>query len=288
VAEQDEYLTDVLTREAVGFIERNKARPFFLYLPYNAVHVPQAAPAKYQERFAGEKDPQRKLMLAMLAAEDDGVGQILGKLREAGLEENTLVVFFSDNGGPTQGNASRNAPLRGFKGQVWEGGIRIPFMVQWKGQIKGGRVMDQPVISLDLFPTALAAAGVGEPRKELGLDGVNLMPWLRGERADRPHETLYWRMQPQWAVRDGDMKLLHTRGGETMLFDLAKDAGEKSDLAKERPEVVKRLKGKFEAWNAQLMEPRWPGKQEGARWEKAAREGGAVIGVPNGSGVEDE
>jgi arylsulfatase A-like enzyme len=288
VAEQDEYLTDVLTREAVGFIERNKERPFFLYLPYNAVHVPQAAPAKYQERFAGEKDPQRKLMLAMLAAEDDGVGQVLGKLREAGLEENTLVVFFSDNGGPTQGNSSRNAPFRGFKGQIWEGGIRIPFMVQWKGHVQGGRVMDQPIISLDLFPTALAAAGVSEPRKELRLDGVNLLPWLRGERADRPHDTLYWRMRPQWAVRDGDLKLLHTRGGETMLFDLAKDPGEKTDLAKERPEVAKRLQGKFDAWNAQLVEPLWPGKQEGAQWEKVAREGKPVTGVPNGSGVEDE
>jgi arylsulfatase A-like enzyme len=161
-------------------------------------------------------------------------------------------------------------------------------MVQWKGHIQPGRVLDQPVISLDLFPTALAAAGVGEPRKELKLDGVNLLPWLRGERAGRPHETLYWRIQPQWAVRDGEMKLVHTRGGETMLFDVAKDPGEKADLAKERPEVVTRLKGKFEAWNAELMEPRWPGKQEGARWEKAAREGGAVIGVPNGSGVDDE
>jgi arylsulfatase A-like enzyme len=288
VAEQNEYLTDVITREAVGFIERNKDRPFFLYLPYNAVHVPQAAPAKYTERFAGEKDSQRKMMLAMLAAEDDGVGRILEKLREAGLEEETLVVFFSDNGGPTQGNASRNAPFRGFKGQVWEGGIRVPFMVQWKGHIQPGRVMDQPVISLDLFPTALGVAGVAEPRKELGLDGVNLLPWLRGERADRPHETLYWRMQPQWAVRDGDMKLLHTRGGETMLFDLAKDPGEKTDLAKERPEVTKKLQEKFSAWDGQLMEPRWPGKQEGAQWEKAAREGGAVIGIPNGSGVEDE
>jgi arylsulfatase A-like enzyme len=161
-------------------------------------------------------------------------------------------------------------------------------MVQWKGHIQPGRVMDQPVISLDLFPTALGVAGVAEPRKELGLDGVNLLPWLRGERADRPHETLYWRMQPQWAVRDGDMKLLHTRGGETMLFDLAKDPGEKTDLAKERPEVTKKLQEKFSAWDGQLMEPRWPGKQEGAQWEKAAREGGAVIGIPNGSGVEDE
>jgi arylsulfatase A-like enzyme len=288
VAEQNEYLTDVLTREAVGFIERNKDRPFFLYLPYNAVHVPQAAPPKYQQRFADEKDPQRKLMLSMLAAEDDGVGRILEKLREAQLEEETLVVFFSDNGGPTQGNASRNAPFRGFKGQVWEGGIRIPFMVQWKGRIQPGRVMDQPIISLDLFPTALAAAGVTEPRKDLRLDGVNLLPWLTGERADRPHETLYWRMRPQWAVRDGDMKLLHTRGGETMLFDLAKDPGEKADLAKQRPEVAKRLAEKFEAWNAQLMEPRWPGKQEGAQWEKVAREGGTVTGVTNGSGVQDE
>jgi arylsulfatase A-like enzyme len=288
VAEQNEYLTDVFTREAVGFIERNKDRPFFLYLPYNAVHTPQAAPPKYAERFAGEKDPQRRLMLAMLAAADEGVGRILGKLREAGLEENTLVVFFSDNGGPTQGNASRNAPLRGFKGQVWEGGIRVPFMVQWKGKVPAGRVLEQPIVALDLFPTALAAAGVSDAGKDRRLDGVNLLPWLRGERTDRPHETLYWRMRPQWAIRDGDLKLLHTRGGETMMFDLAKDPGERADLAKRQPEVAKRLREKFDAWDAQLTEPRWPGKQEGAQWEKAAREGGAPTGVTNGSGAGDE
>jgi arylsulfatase A-like enzyme len=279
--DEKEYLTDAFTREALSFIDRNKDRPFFLYLPYNAVHTPQAAPPKYQRRFEDEKDPKRKLMLAMLAAEDDGVGKILAKLRDAGLEEKTLVVFFSDNGGPTQANASRNAPFRGFKGQVWEGGIRIPFMVQWKGRIPPGQVLDQPIISLDLFPTALAAAGVPEPRKQLRLDGVNLLPLLQGKTTDRPHQTLYWRMKPQWAVRDGDMKLLHTRGGDTMLFDLAADPGETRDLAKEKPDIAKRLREKFDAWNEQLMAPRWPGKQEGARFEKAARKGlpaGAAAG----------
>jgi arylsulfatase A-like enzyme len=142
-------------------------------------------------------------------------------------------------------------------------------------------VLDQPIISLDLFPTALAAAGVPEPRKQLRLDGVNLLPLLQGKTTDRPHQTLYWRMKPQWAVRDGDMKLLHTRGGDTMLFDLAADPGETRDLAKEKPDIAKRLREKFDAWNEQLMAPRWPGKQEGARFEKAARKGlpaGAAAG----------
>jgi arylsulfatase A-like enzyme len=115
----------------VSFIQRHKSEPFFAYVPFNAVHVPQEAPQKYQDRFADVTDMKRKLMLAMLSAEDDGVGKILATLRDNHLDENTLVIFFSDNGGPTHEDGSRNTPFRGFKGQVWEGGIRIPFMMRW-------------------------------------------------------------------------------------------------------------------------------------------------------------
>lgn len=260
IPDKEEYLTDAISREAVGFIDRHKAAPFFLYVAYNAVHTPQEAPEKYQERFKDVKDQQRKLMLAMLSAEDDGVGRIVGKLREAGIEEKTLVVFFSDNGGPTGANASSNEPLRGFKGQIWEGGIRIPFMMQWKGTIPARKVKDEPVITLDLMPTALAAAGAHATAK---LDGVDLLPWLRGKTDAVPHDTLYWRFSPQWAVRQGDWKLVHTHEG-TQLFDLKVDPAEQKDLATQQPDVTKRLLAKFDEWNGQLMEPRWPGKQEGA------------------------
>lgn len=262
--EEKEYLTEAITREAVAFIDRHKAKPFFLYVPYNAVHTPMQAPAKYVERFADEKNPRRKMMLAMLSALDDGVGQILSKLREAGVEEDTLVVFFTDNGGPTPSNSSINTPLRGVKATVWEGGIRVPFMMQWKGRIPEARVIDHPVITLDLFPTILAAAGA-EARKDLKLDGVNLLPWLEGKAQGRPHETLYWRFKPQWAVRDGDWKLMSTGEGGAKLFDLAKDPGEATDLLKDKPDIAKRLQEKYDAWNAQNIEPLWKGRQETRR-----------------------
>jgi arylsulfatase A-like enzyme len=247
------------------------------------VHVPQEAPQKYQDRFPDVADEKRKLLLAMLSAEDDGVGRVLAALHDANLDENTLVVFFSDNGGPTHGNASRNAPFRGFKGQVWEGGIRIPFMMRWTGKVPAGQVLDQPVISLDVFPTALAAAGV-EPRKELHLDGVDLLPWLTGARHDRPHEVLYWRFKPAWAVREGDLKLVSAPGeAKPELYDLAKDPGESKDLADAQPDVTKRLHEKFDAWNAQLMDPRWPGRQEGMRNGKPI-----VLGTPGLSGPSDD
>jgi arylsulfatase A-like enzyme len=268
-AHETEYLTDAFTREAVNFIEKNHDHPFFLYLPYNAIHQPQEAPEKYQSRFKDVADQKRKLALAMLSAEDDGVGQVLAKLREHKLEENTLIIYHSDNGGPTPGNGSRNDPLSGFKGQVWEGGIRIPFLVQWKDHIPPGQTLDQPVIQLDVFPTACALAGIDAPKN---LDGVDLMPLLTGKTKDRPHQTLYWRFSPQWAIRDGDYKLL--RFGETpvQLFDLSNDIGEKHNLAADKPEVVKQLQEKFDAWNATLAKPLWKQK---AKFEEGLDEDAA-------------
>jgi arylsulfatase A-like enzyme len=259
---ETEYLTDAISREAVSFIDRTKDKPFFMYVAYNAVHSPLQAAPRYMNRFPEETNNQRHFMLAMLAAEDDGVGRILAKLRECNIEDNTLVIFMSDNGGPTSENASRNAPLRGFKGQVWEGGIRVPFMMQWKGHIPAGRVLDQPVISLDLFATALAITGAKGP-SNVQLDGVNILPLVEGKTDARPHETLYWRFTPQWAIRDGDYKLMHTRDGVTRLFDLSKDLEERNDLVISAPDIAKRLQSKFDAWNSELKDPLWPGRQEG-------------------------
>lgn len=282
--EQKEYLTDAITDEVVSFIQHHKSEPFFAYVPYNAVHVPQEAPDKYQDRFPDVKDTKRKLMLAMLSAEDDGVGKILGTLRKNHLDENTLVIFFSDNGGPTQGNASRNTPFRGFKGQVWEGGIRIPFMMRWTTHIPPAQVIDKPVISLDIFPTALAAAGIA-PRKELKLDGVNLLPWLTSKQSTSPHDVLFWRFKPAWAVRAGNYKLVFPLGDtKTYLFDLASDPGEQNDLSAKKPEVVQQLQTKFDTWNSQNMKPRWPGRQEGARQDGKP----LVMGISGLSGVSDD
>jgi arylsulfatase A-like enzyme len=272
--DEREYLTDAFTREAVAFIEKQHEEPFFLYLPYNAIHNPQEAPPKYQDRFPDITDAHRKLALAMLSAEDDGVGRVLETLRAHKLEENTLVIFHSDNGGPTPHNGSRNDPLSGFKGQVWEGGIRIPFLAQWKGHIPAGQTIDHPVIQLDVFPTVCAATGVELP-KDRQLDGVNLLPLLTGQSDQAPHAALYWRFGPQWAIRSGNYKLVHPLGAgdQPRLFDLSTDVGEQHDLAAQKPELVKELRATYEQWNAQLMRPRWGNK---AKFEEDSVEPGAT------------
>lgn len=259
-----EYLTDAFTREAVDFIDRHHAEPFFLYLPYNAPHTPMQAPEKYLSRFPEVKRPKRRNLLAMLAAVDDGVGRIMETLREHDLEENTLVVFFSDNGGPTRANASRNTPLRGTKGTTLEGGIRVPFMLQWKGRLPEGRVEDRVAIQLDLFPTFIAAAG-GEVPEGRTIDGENLLPYLSGEDRGVIHEDLFWRFGPHRAVRSGDWKLHWVGDAEPALYDLSRDPGESEDMAAAHPEVVEAMLEKYRAWDAQLMAPRWPGRLEGGR-----------------------
>ena len=258
VSELD-YTTDAFTRGAVSFIDHHRDEPFFLYLPYNAVHLPLEALEKYKSRFPAIEDKKRRVYAAMLSAMDDGVGQVLAKLRERGLEENTLVLFISDNGGPTAQTTSSNKPLRGYKGQVLEGGIRIPFMAQWKGHIPAGKVDARPVISLDIHPTALAVAGGAVP--ESGLDGVNLLPLLTQEKADAAHDRLFWRFGEQSAARAGDWKLLQYEDAAPQLYNLADDIGEATDLADKNPEKVKELQAAYDEWNAKNIPARWkPGR----------------------------
>ena len=195
----------------------------------------------------------------MLSAMDDAVGTVLAKLRDAKLEKDTLVFFISDNGGPTGVTTSRNDPLRGVKSQVLEGGIRIPFMMQWKGRIPAGRVYEHPVIALDIHPTAVAAAG-GTIPVDTKLDGVNLIPFVTGKNNRPPHDRLYWRFGPQFAMREGDWKLVQQRRGDPQLYNLAKDIGESDDLAAKEPGKLKELKTAYEDWNKQLMAPRWKGQ----------------------------
>jgi arylsulfatase A-like enzyme len=263
---ETEYLTDAFSREAAAFIDRHQKEPFFLYLAYNAVHTPMQAPPKYLERVAGIADPKRRTYAAMLSALDDGVGRVLAKLRERGLEEKTLVVFLSDNGGPPAANGSRNDPLRGAKGDVFEGGIRVPFLVQWKGHLPTGVTFDDPVISLDLFPTVLSAAGTTPPAG-VKLDGVNVLPYLLKERPGAPHERLFWRTDggTRWAVRQGRHKLLNAGDGKPQLYDLAADISETHDLAAANPQLVSQLQAAYTAWNAELVKPLWPNPRAAAR-----------------------
>ena len=251
--DEKSYLTEAFAREAVSFIERRRNDRFFLYLALNAVHGPMHAAEKYMSRFSSTGDERRRTFATMLTAMDEAVGTVIRKLREIGQEDNTLIFFISDNGGPTRNTTSSNAPLRGLKGQALEGGIRVPFLAQWKRRIPAGRTYDQPVITLDVHPTLVTAAGGHIPSN---LDGVDLMPYLAGAAKGSPHDKLYWRFGQERAIRMGDWKLLN-QGEDAELYNLAQDIGEKNNLAAAQPAKVKELQAAYDAWNSQLAEPRW-------------------------------
>jgi arylsulfatase A-like enzyme len=275
VTEEGFYTTDAYAARAVEWIDEHKAEPFFLYLPFNAQHAPLQATQEYLDRFTHIEDPKRKTFAAMLSALDDAVGQVLSSLEKNGLGENTLVVFLTDNGGPTGQTTSSNLPLRGFKATTLEGGVRVPFYVQWKGHLPAGKVYEHPVIQLDLLPTALALADV-ESTADDKLDGVNLLPYLEGEKQGPPHKSLYWRFGQQWAVRNGDWKLVASRidGFKPQLFNLAEDIGEANDLAAKHPEKVAELKAKWDEWNADNVPAKWEAPK-GAAKKKAKAKGKA-------------
>jgi arylsulfatase A-like enzyme len=278
------YLTDAFRREALGFIDRRAAGtdPWFLYLAFNAVHAPMHATPNYLDRYKHIADERRRSYAAMMSAMDDAIGTVMQKLRALKIEEQTLILFVSDNGGPPV-NASNNGPLRGHKSSTWEGGVRVPFLMQWKGQVAAGKVYAQPVIQMDLHATALAAAGIHD-QQALKLDGVDLVPYLKDQKEGPPHEALYWRFGPQMAIRMGDWKLVKAREPRgtaveafespgtdadlagAQLFNLATDMGEKVNLAQKEPARVKALETAWKKWRATLEEPRWlPGKRRGAR-----------------------
>ncbi|MBI2843257.1 MAG: sulfatase-like hydrolase/transferase [Armatimonadetes bacterium] len=272
------FLTEEWTKEAVSFIERHRDKPIFLYLPYDAPHGPLEATQKYLDRFRHISDETRRSYAGMMSAVDDSVGEILGKLRELGLEQDTLVFFLSDNGGTFSGpgkvfpGGASNGPLRDYKSTFFEGGIRVPFLFQWPRRVKGGQVYRQPVISLDIFATAVAAAG-GKMPKDRVMDGMNLIPYLTGLKDGPPHEFLFWREMEMfrsfhkgYAVRSGRWKLVKSREGgfenvgdqPVRLFDLTEDIGEKNDVATEHPKVVQHLTKALAKWESELSMPRWP------------------------------
>ncbi|MEZ5399746.1 MAG: sulfatase-like hydrolase/transferase [Bryobacteraceae bacterium] len=257
--QEPEYLTDALGREAAAFVRRHKDHPFFLYLAFNAPHTPQQVSEKHLERFADIEDEKRRKYAAMVNAMDEAAGRALDAIRETGNESNTLVVFLSDNGGPTAANGSSNAPLRGVKGQVYDGGIRVPFTMRWPALLAAGREYKSPVISLDILPTLISAAGGQLPEKPV--DGVDLLPFLTGMRRDAPHERLYWRTGggTSWAVREGRFKLVKQGDGEPTLYDVEADIGESKDVGPQQQTARDRLLAAYSAWNRELIPPLFEG-----------------------------
>lgn len=253
------YTTDAYAERSVDWIERHKSQPKFLYLPFNAQHAPLQAPQKYLDRFPSITDEKRKLFAAMMSAMDDAVGRVMDKFRDIGQDDNTMYFFIGDNGGPTLSTTSQNGGLRGFKMTTYEGGPRVPFLLQWKSRLPAGKVYESPVMNLDVLPTFVAAAG-GTVDPAWKLDGVDLLPYLTSKNTSRPHDTLYWRYGDQWAIRHGDLKLVVSRGGgpQPELYDLATDIGEAKDLAMAQPGKVRELQTLWNAWSAEQAEPSAP------------------------------
>ena len=259
----DGYMTDLLSREAVAFVNRHKAEPFFLYLAYNAVHTPLQAPEKYLARFPNIADPRRRTYAAMNSAMDDGIGLVLAALQANGLERDTQVWFFSDNGGPvTNAAPACNAPLRGHKGSLYEGGIRVPFVLRWPAAVQPGTVVAAPVSTLDIFATALAVAGA-QPAPGHAPDGLSLLPLLRGDASGFESRVLHWRdggsKANKWAVRQGPWKLVRSgtlaQPGPLELYNLKEDIAETASVLDAHPDVAARLQKLHDDWNAQLVEP---------------------------------
>jgi len=262
------YRLDNQTKAATTFIDRNHDKPFFFYLPYFAPHVPLEATEKYLSRFPKEMPERRRYCLAMLSAIDDGVGEIVAKLKHYGIYENTLIFFMGDNGAPLKiykediplsfkGGAwdgSLNEPWVGEKGMVSEGGIRVPYIMSWPAVLPKGKVYDRPVISLDMAATAIELAGIEKPEE---LDGTNLIPYLTGEKEGDPHEALYWRFWDQSAIRAGDWKFLKA-GNREFLFDLGSEKHEKENLIEKFPEKAEKLKSKLKKWGSELKNPGIP------------------------------
>jgi arylsulfatase A-like enzyme len=252
-----EHLSTVLSREASAYLSRHKARPWFLYLAFNAPHTPLQVTEAQLARVKGIADETRRNYAALVVSLDDAIGGILKTLRETGQEDNTLIFFFSDNGGPISVTHSENTPLRGAKGSVFEGGMRVPFLVSWPAKLPKGKDFPHPVSSLDVFATAAVLTGAKVPASHQ-LEGTNILPYLSGEKSGAPHERLFWRTGggAAWAVREGRYKLLSATNEEKeQLFDLEADLSESTDLAASKPEIAARLKAAYGHWNKDNVAP---------------------------------
>lgn len=258
------YLTDDKGDECVNFIKRHNNQPFFLFASFNAPHAPMQATQADLELYKHIKDEKRRTYCAMVHRLDVNVGRIMETLKEEGLEENTLVVFISDNGGPCDHNGSVNAPLNGQKGILLEGGLRVPFIMKWKGTLPAGKTFSHPVISLDFAPTFLEMAG-GKVAEEDGFDGVNLIPYLTGDKQDAPHKNLNWRFTISAAAREGDWKLVRLPDRLPLLYNLAADISEQNDVSQQYPDRTRAMLKQLGDWDVSLPHPLF---LEGSVWKK--------------------
>ncbi|MBL9116512.1 MAG: sulfatase [Verrucomicrobiaceae bacterium] len=266
------YLTDQFGDEAAAYVQRHAdGKPWMLYLAFNAPHTPLQAPENWLAKFADITDKNRRTYAAMVACMDDNIGKVLSALETTKQSENTLVTFVSDNGGPhlaRKGNGmtdfADNSPLRGCKGDVYDGGIRVPFLVSWPAKLKPS-VYSQPVIALDFFATSVSVAS-GEMPTDRAMDGVNLIPYLAGEKNEAPHKILFWRsggLNGLHGARMGDWKYVAAAGKAPELYDLASDIGETKNLASEKPDVLKKLQDAVAEWEKGTVPPVFDGAKQG-------------------------
>ena len=249
------YLTEELSDNAVKFIEDNSSDPFFLYLSYNAPHTPLQATAMDLERNSHIEVEKRRTYAAMVSSMDDGIGLILDKLEEKKITDNTIVIFFSDNGGVEWYNFSDNGILRGIKGDFYEGGIRVPFTMQWPSKIKPGTIFDKPIIALDVFATVASAASA-EKYIRNDIDGVDILPYITGEKSGLPHKYLYWQNPDKDidVVRDERYKYIRIEE-EEYIFDLKNDISEEKNIINSSKPIYDRLKSQFKEWEKEMIDP---------------------------------
>jgi len=258
VFKPDRYLTDYFTDQAIRVIDANQHRPFFLYLAYNAPHTPLQATREDYDALPFIKDHDLRVYAAMLRSLDRNVGRVLAALRERGLEDNTLVIFTSDNGAPHYtGLGARNAPLRGWKATYFEGGIRVPLFLQWPAALPQNARRAGPAAHFDIFSTIVAATGAAPPTDRV-IDGVDLLPYARGEVAGRPHDSLFWRTDRYLTLLDGDWKLQLTEmPRKAWLYNLAQDPGEKNNLATNDAARVSAMRSRLMAFDREQAAPIW-------------------------------
>jgi len=257
---EEQYLTFAFRDKAIQFIEENKDDPFFLYCTFSAPHVPFQAPVDYYCMYEHVEDDNKRVYYSMISALDDAIGEIHKKIKDLGLEDNTIIYFLSDNGGASYTHATDNGPLKGGKLNQFEGGIMVPFMMKWPGKIPAGIRYANPVSSADIFVTSVINAGGSLPQ-DREYDGVDLMPFINGENKNEPHEHLFWRADHIWAIRDGNYKLiLSTRDGWAELYDLENDISETYNLKEQMPELYQKLYDKHLEWQKDNLpeKPMWP------------------------------
>ena len=247
-------MTYLLADEACKFIEENAKKPFFVYLAFNAVHAPLQAEKEDLAKFAHLKG-KRKSLAAMAWAMDKACGQVFDKLKELGLDKNTIIVFTNDNGGPN-GTETSNYPLSGMKATFLEGGVRVPAIISYPGVIKKGSHYNKPTSFLDFLPAFINLAGYD---KEIAnpLDGVDIIPYLTGKNNGRPHQTLYWKIENRGVVRDGDWKFMRFPDRPAELYDISKDEGEQNNLADKHPDLIRKYYKMLSDWEMTLDRPMW-------------------------------